>query len=304
LRGTLERTTVRRLGMTRDDQVIVVTGATGRQGGAVARYLLADGWRVRGVTRSPDSAAAGNLAALGVQVVGADMADLDRMREACAGTYGVFSVQNPMTGGEGGELAQGRNVVDAAADAGVSHLVYGSAGPGTPGTGVAAWDVKLEVAEYARSRGLSLTVLRPMAFMELMTDKDLYPPVAAWQLMPRLVGEERPIPWLSADDVGAIAARAFADPASYVGADLALAADLRNLGECRTIWRGVTGRSPRRFPMPVWLFERFVGPDLTRMWRWLATHDVEVDLTQTRTHHPGAVTVEQFVRRRTQSPGR
>jgi uncharacterized protein YbjT (DUF2867 family) len=284
--------------MTRDDRVIVVTGATGRQGGAVARHLLAGGWRVRGVTRSPDSNAARQLAALGVEVVRADMADPDAMRGVCAGVHGVFSVQNPMISGGEGERTQGKNVVDAAADAAASHLVYGSAGPGTPGTGVAAWDVKLEVAEYARSRGLPLTVLRPMAFMELMTDKDLYPPVAAWHLMPRLVGEDRPIPWLSAEDLGAIVARAFGDPASYVGSDLALAADLRTLLECRTIWRRVTGRSPRRLPMPVWLFERFVGPDLTRMWRWLASHEVNVDLAETRAQHPDAATVEEFLRRR------
>jgi uncharacterized protein YbjT (DUF2867 family) len=290
--------------MTRDDQIIVVMGATGRQGGAVVRQLLAEGRRVRGVTRSPDSNIARGLAALGVEVVRADMADPDAMREACAGVHGVFCVQNPMISGEDGELAQGRNVVDAAADARVSHLVYGSAGPGTPDTGVAAWDVKLEVAAYARSRGLPLTVLRPMAFMELMTDKDLYPPVAAWHLMPKLVGEQRPIPWLSADDLGAIAARAFADPTSYVGSDLPLAADLRTLAECRTIWRRVTGRSPRRFPMPLSLFERFVNPDLTRMWRWLATHEVDVDLADTRAHHPTVATVEEFIRRRTRISSR
>jgi uncharacterized protein YbjT (DUF2867 family) len=290
--------------MTRDDQVVLVTGATGRQGGAVTRHLLANGWRVRGVTRSPDSNAARALAALGAEVVRADMTDRDSMRAVCAGTYGVFSVQNPMISGEQGELTQGKNVVDAAADAGVSHLVYGSAGPGTPGTGVAAWDGKLEVAEHARSRGLPLTVLRPMAFMELMTDKDLYPPVAAWNLMPRFVGEDRPIPWLSAQDLGGIAARAFSEPASYVGTDLALAGDLRTLSECRAIWRRVTGRSPRRFPMPVWLFERFVGPDLIRMWRWLATHDVDVDPADTRTHHPDLATIEEFVRRQARSPSR
>ncbi len=290
--------------MGRDDLTIVVTGVTGRQGAAVVRQLLAAGWRVRGVTRSPDSNIARELAAVGVEVVRADMADLDAMRDACAGMHGVFSVQNPMISGEDGELTQGKNVVDAAADAGVSHMVYGSAGPGTPDTGVAAWDVKLEVAEYARGRGLPLTVLRPMAFMELMTDKDLYPPVAAWHLMPKLVGEERPIPWLSADDLGVIVARAFTDPTSYVGADLALAADLRTLSECRTIWHRVTGRKPRRFPMPLWLFERFVGADLTRMWRWLATHEVDVDLAGTRAHHPTVATVEEFVRRRTRPPSR
>jgi uncharacterized protein YbjT (DUF2867 family) len=281
-------------------RTIVVTGATGRQGGAVARHLVTDGWRVRGVTRSPDSTAAKELAGLGVELARADMTDRARMRAVCDGAHGVFSVQNPMISGEQGERAQGRNVVDAAADAGVAHVVYGSAGPGTPNTGVAAWDVKLEIAEYARGRGLPLTVLRPMAFMELMTDKDLYPPVAAWHLMPRLVGADRPIPWLAAEDLGAIAARAFAEPRSYVGSDLALAADHRTLSECRGIWRRVTGRNPRRFPMPLWLFEKFVGPDLTRMWRWLATHHVDVDPKETREHNPTAATVEQFLRRRTQ----
>jgi uncharacterized protein YbjT (DUF2867 family) len=282
-----------------EDDIVVVTGATGRQGGAVVRHLLSDGWRVRAVTRSPGSDRARALVRRGAEVVAGDMADLDAMRRACAGAYGVYSVQNPMTAGEEGEAVQGRNVATAAADAGVTHLVHGAAGPGTPGTGVAAWDVKLEVAAYARSRGLPVTVLRPMAFMELMTDKDLYPPVAVWHLMPRLVGEDRPLPWLSAEDLGAIAARVFGGPATYVGADLGLAADVRTLRQCREVWRDVTGRSPRRIPMPLWLFERFAGPDLTRMWRWLASHDVEADVAQTRSVHPGAETVEEFVRRRT-----
>jgi uncharacterized protein YbjT (DUF2867 family) len=281
------------------DDLVLVTGATGRQGTAVVRHLLSDGWRVRGVTRSPGSEESRELARRGVEVVTADMADLDAMRTACANAYGVYSVQNPMIAGVEGEAVQGRNVATAAADAGVSHLVYGAAGPGTPDTGVAAWDVKLEVEAYARSCGLPVTVLRPMAFMELMTDKDLYPPVAAWHLMPRLVGEDRPLPWLSAEDLGAIAARAFGDPTTYVGRELGLAADVCTLAQCREVWRRVTGRAPRRIPMPVWLFERFVGPDLTRMWHWLASHDVEADVTQTRSICPDADTVETFVRRRT-----
>jgi hypothetical protein len=56
--------------------------------------------------------------------------------------------------------------------------------------------------------------------------------------------------------------------------------------------------------MPVWLFERFVGPDLTRMWRWLATHEVNVDLADTRAHNPNVATVEEFARRRTRPPNR
>jgi uncharacterized protein YbjT (DUF2867 family) len=282
-----------------EERLVVVTGATGRQGGAVVRHLLADGWRVRAVTRSPGSAAARELArGEGVEVVQADMEDLEALRRVFADAHGVYSVQNPMIAGAEGEALQGRNVATAAADAGVEHLVHGSGGPGEPGTGVDAWDVKLEVAAFARDLGLPLTVLRPMAFMELMTDKDLYPAVTMWHLMPRLVGEGRPLPWLSAEDLGAIAARAFGDPATYVGTDLALAADVRTLAECRTAWRDVTGREPRRLPMPVWMFERFVGRDLVRMWRWLATHDVEGDVARTRSLLPTAATVEDFLRRR------
>ena len=75
--------------MTQDD-LVVVTGATGRQGGAVARHLLADGWRVRGVTRSPGSSAARELARRGAEVVTADMGDPDAMRRACVGAHGAF----------------------------------------------------------------------------------------------------------------------------------------------------------------------------------------------------------------------
>ncbi len=141
--------------MAGNGRTIVVTGATGRQGGAVARHLVADGWRVRGVTRSPDSKAAKELAGLGVELARADMTDRARMRAVCDGAHGVFSVQNPMISGEQGERVQGRNVVDAAVEAGVSHVVYGSAGPGTPNTGVAAW------TSSSRSRSMPGAVVCP-----------------------------------------------------------------------------------------------------------------------------------------------
>jgi hypothetical protein len=107
--------------------------------------------------------------------------------------------------------------------------------------------------------------------------------VGVWHLMPKLMGGDRPVPWLCADDFGAVAARAFAEPDRFVGADLSLASDVRTIDECRVLWRSVFGRSPRGFPMPIWLFRRFVGDDLLVMWRWLRDRPVETD---------GAVTLE------------
>ncbi len=172
----------------RNSRVVVVTGATGRQGSAVARALLTEGWRVRAMTRDPKSEKAQALVALGTEIVQADMDDPDSLDRAFAEAYGVYSVQNPMISGLEGEVRQGRNVGEAAHRAGVQHLVYGSAGPGERGTGVGSWEPKLDIEEHLHELSLPVTVLRPMAFMELMTDPAFYPAAGVWHVWPKLAG--------------------------------------------------------------------------------------------------------------------
>ena len=277
------------------ERVVVVTGATGRIGGAVAHHLLCDGWAVRAVTRNPSTQAARALAAEGAEVVAADFDDRASLDGVMRGASGVFSIQNPMTSGVDAEVRHGKTVADAAQDSGVAHVVYGSAGLGITGTGVGSWDSKLEVQAHMEQLGLPLTVLRPMALMELMTDKAFYPPVSTWHVMPKLMGADRPVGWICADDVGAIAAGAFADPDRFVGLDLALVADVKTIAECRSIWREVTGRPPRRFPMPVRLFERIVGTDLTTMWRWLRSATFDLDPSSTHDLLPAARDVREWL---------
>jgi uncharacterized protein YbjT (DUF2867 family) len=274
---------------------IAVVGATGLQGQAVTRRLLEEGWTVRALTRNPAGDKARALARLGADVRQADSADVDALGRSFAGAHGVYSVQNHHISGYLGEVAQGRNVVDAAAPGGVGHLVYASAGTGQAGTGVGSWETKIEVAGHARQVGIPMTVLRPMAFMELMTERRFYPAASVWHVMPKLMGDTRPVGWLAVEDLAVIAARAFADPESFVGRDVPLTSDVQSISECRTIWRKVTGRPPRRFPMPVWLFERFTGKDETTMWQWLRTNHVDLDTGPARQIHPGALTVRSWL---------
>ena len=276
---------------------VAVVGATGRQGVAVGRHLLSDGWRVRALTRDPASAAARALADQGAELQRADAEDLGSLTRAFQGVHGVFNVQNPMASSLEAEVRQGGNVAEAAAEAGVSHVVYGAAGVGAAVTGIGSWDSKLVVAAAFRDRGLQLTVLRPMAFMELMTDKTFYPSVAVWYLMPKLMGESRPVGWLCTDDLGAIAARVFADPDRWGNTILGLASDVQSIDTCRSLWEEVHGRRPRSFPMPVWLFERFVGTDLTTMWRWLATAQFDMSIEATHRILPEALTVRDWLTR-------
>lgn len=278
-------------------EAIVVCGATGRQGGSVARRLLQDGWIVRGMTRSPNSKKAGVLARLGAQVVQGDMDNPQSLRDAFDGAHGIYSVQNGIASGFDKEVSQGRNVADAAQAAGVQHLVYGSAGFGQAGTGVPSWESKIPVEEHLRTLNLGVTVLRPLAFMELMNDPAFYPAVGTWRIFPKLTGEDRGIPWLSVEDLGAIAATAFGKPDDFVGRELTLSTDVRSLAECRSIYREIMGKDPRTFPMPVWLFDRFTRSDPTTMWRWLRTGQLEFDTGVARAVLPSALTVREWLMR-------
>lgn len=278
-------------------RVIVVTGATGRQGSAVTRHLLEQGWRVRALTRNIAGKQAQALAALGAEVVRGDLDDTTTLRPAFAGAGGVYSVQNPYISGPGGEVRQGKNVADIAEASGIRHFVYASAGTGQPGTGIPSWETKLQVEAHLKALGLPATILRPMAFMELMTEKKFYPAMSTWHVMPALMGWSRGVAWLCTDDLGAIAARVFADPQRFIGQDLALASDVQSLEQCRSLYREATGQFPRRFPLPVWAFQRFgfAGQDLTTMWRWLRTASIDFETATARAIHPQALTVRDWL---------
>lgn len=279
------------------DRMIVVSGATGLQGGAVARQLLAQGWRVRAVTRNQSSPKAQALAASGAEVVQADLTDTVSLTPVLEGSYGVFSVQNTLVSGVESEIQQGKHLADAAQRAGVRHVVYASAGTGVPGTGIPSWESKLVVEAHMQALGLPLTILRPMAFMELMTEPKFFPHMAMWQVMPALMGSARPLPWLSAADVGVIAAQAFAQPDRFIGQAFTLASDVQTIDQCRALYSQVLGRKPPRFPMPTWIFERFgvVGQDLSRMWRWLRDNEIPLDTKPTLALHPQALTVQTWL---------
>ena len=278
-------------------RTIVVTGATGLQGGAVTRHLLTSGWRVRSLTRNPNSEKAQALSTLGAEVVQGDMADPDSLIPVFEGAYGVYSVQNPILSGIEGEISQGKNVARVAKQVGIQHLIYGSAGTGVQGTGIPSWESKLVIEEYMKSLGLPLTVLRPMAFMELMTEKKFFPAVSTWHVMPRLMGSSRKVVWLCANDLGFIVAKAFAEPDQFIGKELRLASDVQSIDECRAIYQRIMGKSPPRFPMPVWMFERFglVGKDLSIMWRWLRRETIDLDTNSTLTIHPDALNVQAWL---------
>src|SRR5262249_24841587 len=115
--------------MSKTDRIVLVTGATGRQGGAVVHHMLPKDWKLRVLTReSPSGPAAQQLAARGIEVVQGDLEDSTSLERAAGGVYGVYSVQDFWAVGAKREGQQGKNMADAAKKAGVDHFVCGFVG--------------------------------------------------------------------------------------------------------------------------------------------------------------------------------
>ncbi|MFE1050240.1 NmrA/HSCARG family protein [Streptomyces olivaceus] len=208
-------------------ETVVVLGATGQQGGAVAAALRADGWRVRAVVRDPSGRRARSLAAAGVETVRGDLGDPDALRTAFCGAHGVFSVQ-PNSGQPGAgvsdedEVRFGTAVGDAAGRSGVAHLVYSSAVTAGAVTGVAHLDTKHRLEAHVRGLDIAGTVIRPATFMEI-----LLPPgtdLGEGQLS-FLTRPERAMQFIAVRDIGRIAAAVFGSPDRYAGRTMEIAGD-------------------------------------------------------------------------------
>ena len=254
---------------------IAVLGATGRTGGSTVRQLLERGVSVRALTRDPNSDAAIVLGELGADVVEADMDSESTLRQGFEGVSRLFNVQ-PAYDNRGRyqgelELSQGAAVASAAGAAGVSHVVQLSAGRGEL-TGIPHFDAKLTIRQGLEDQGITVTALHPGPFMELMVDPTFAPALSVWGVEPRIVGWDRPLPWVALDDIGRSAADALTQPIPDAGETIELIGDLRSLRECRRLLTDA-GRRPRRAPIPTWLFKAMVGDEFIEMWRWITELD-------------------------------
>lgn len=265
-------------------KTIVVTGATGNQGGATTRYLLADGWHVRALVRDDTTPAAAALAAAGAELVRGDLDDPASLATAANGAYGVYSVQsaNP------NELAQGTNIVDAAKAAGVRHLVYSSVGGAESQNGFYlehGWGPieKWQIEQHIRSLGIPATILRPAGFME-----DFTSPARFFQ------NGSLNVPWhddlvmqlIAIDDTGAFGALAFANPDYYLGKAIEITGDRLTAAQIADALSTAAGRPIPHTQIPLeTLWEH--APAAARVFTWASERYFDTDLTPLRHAHPG-----------------
>ncbi|WP_457298752.1 NmrA/HSCARG family protein [Phyllobacterium sp. P5_D12] len=145
---------------------VLVTGATGQQGGAVAHALLSGGHRVKALTRKPDSDTARRLASAGAEIVAGDLGDATSVLKAANDVDTMFLMGNSYEAGVEAETRQGILAADAAKAAGVGHLIYSSVADADKKTGIPHFDSKYLVEKHVAGLGIPYTISAPVAFME------------------------------------------------------------------------------------------------------------------------------------------
>ena len=275
-------------------RLVLVTGATGQQGGAVARSLLGRGFGVRALTRDPEKPEAKVLAESGAEVARGDLEDRSSLDRALEGVYGVFSVQNFWEAGYDREIEQGKRLVGAAKAADIEHYVYSSVGSAHRETGIPHFDSKWEVEEYLRGSGVPFTILRPVFFMQNwgMFGKDqILGGTLAQPLDP-----DKPLQMLAAQDIGVFATLAFENPEEWIGREVDLAGDEMTMPEVAGTFSRVVGREVGYYRVPWDQFEENAGEEATVMYRWFNDHGYEADITALREEHPGLIAFEEYLR--------
>ena len=280
-------------GRGNEGRVILVSGATGQQGGVVARNLLEWGFAVRALTRDTEKSEARELADLGAEVVGGDLEDRASIERVLDGVYGVFSVQQFLEAGVEGEVRQGIQLADAARAAGVEHLVYSSVGSAHRETGIPHFESKWEVEEHVRASGVPYTVVRPVFFMqnwEFMRE-----PILGGTL-PQPLDPDKPFQMIDSEDIGVFVAMAFEDPERWIGREVDIAGDELTMPEIAGTFSRVIGRNVDYFQVPWEGFEEQMGEEYAVMYRWFNNVGYEANVAALRDEHPGLISLEQYLR--------
>lgn len=266
---------------------VLVTGATGKQGGAVARQLNQRGHQVVALVRQPDAAPARALATAGIELATGDLADAEALRKAAPDAAAIFGISVPFgPGGTGQEIAQGKLLGDVAGDLG-AHLVFSSirgADRITTG-GVAHASSKQLIERYLRERCPTATVLGPTYFMENALNVGFNRLHQGILAMPLSAGKR--LDQTTVLDIAALAIYAFEHPGELAGQRIDLASDNLSGTEMASVLSQILGRTIPYQPLPIEQVRQWAGNDIATMFERFEANEDYADIAGLRRRFPG-----------------
>lgn len=248
-------------------QLIFVTGGTGKQGGAVARNLAKQGFKVRVLTRKPESEKCRELKKLGIECVKGNLDEVDTYREYVRKAYGVFSVQT-FEKGVKREITQGKTLANLAYQFGVKHFVYSSVAGANLNSGIPHFESKFEIEEHIKKIRLPYTILRPASLYENFLFPQVKRSILKGKLM-QAINRETVLQYVSCEDVGKVAVKAFLDPDNYLSQTITLASEELSTQQVADLFSAELNMPVTYKKLP-WAITRFIlGKDVYKMFTWL-----------------------------------
>ncbi|MGA2880764.1 MAG: NmrA/HSCARG family protein [Bryobacteraceae bacterium] len=268
------------------NKTVLVTGATGHQGGA-AFWHLRGKFPLRVLARDFNAPKTRSLAGPSVELVRGDLEDLESLERAMDGAYGVYSMQT--SNDTAAEVRQGANVVDAAIAQSIEHLVYSSVTGANQRTGVPHFESKGEIERHIHASGLKYTNLRPVFFMENWFNwKDQ-------MLNGRLELPLRPETRMqmdSVDDIGAFVGLAFEHPEKWIGRTFEIAGDELSMTQIVQAFSRVLGHEVKYVQISWDEFSKRIDPAHFKMFHWFEGEAYRVDIPAVRQELPSLQTFE------------
>lgn len=250
--------------MAATERTVLISGATGKQGGAVLRALAGKGFRLRAMTRKPQSQAAQALVPLGAEIVAGDLDDEGSLGRALTGAWGAFAVQNTWEAGVAREEEQGHRFAKKAREMGVEHFVYSSVGSAHRATGIPHFENKWRIEQTVRALAFpSHVILRPVFFMEnLPTPWFVHEDQLVTAMKPDTV-----LQMVAVEDIGKIGARAFTHADEMNGREIDFAGDAKTMPQAAEALSRGFGRRIEFVQIPIEEVRKN-GEDFALMLEW------------------------------------
>jgi len=278
--------------VSKSSKIILVTGATGTQGGAVARELVKRGYSVQGLSRNPGSQRALELTELGIRVIKGDFDDAASLDAAMQDVYGVFAVTNYWEHGFELEIAHGRQLIDAAERAGVKHFVFSSVAGADSDSDLPHFDSKAQIEIYLDNSAVEYTIVRPVEFMDNL--RDLRAELMGGSFVdPR--DSEKSHQWIAAHDIGFFVGEAFENPATWIGVTEEIAGVQMTLAEFTAAVSSALNLDVQHIQVSWEDYEAMAGTEITEMVRWFDEVGYAADIERLRDKHPNLLTVEDYL---------
>jgi len=263
---------------------VLITGATGKQGGHLVRELLSRGHSVRALTRKPESPAAAALAERGVTIIKGNFDDEEGLERAARGADTVFAMSTPFEGGDKTETREGINIVRAASGAGVKHLVYSSVAGADRATGIPHFDSKFEVEKEIRRSGVPFTIVAPVFFMDNFLADWMAAGIAKGSIAMALPATRR-LQQIAVADIAKFAALVIERRESFLGNRIDIASDELTGATAAAAISKASGRHIEYTALPIDAMRK-QNEDQARMFEWFDRVGYDADVVGLRSFYP------------------